>query len=84
MYQHLFVFANCETLSLYHLQVLKATEDVMLDFEGDLHPELCAFLDAERLLFKCLESTRRRQIDGDIRSSFDLQGKCMYNAAALV
>ena len=83
-HQHLFILTNCETFSLHHLKVLKATEDVMLDFEGDLHSELSTLFDAERLFFESLESPRSRQVNGNIGSPFNLEGKCVYNAAAFV
>ena len=56
----------------------------MLDFEGDLHSELGTLFDAERLFFESLESPRSRQVNGNIGSPFNLEGKCLYNAAAFV
>lgn len=56
----------------------------MLDDEGGLHAELCAFFDGEGFRFEGLDGARGRQVDGDVGAGVDFEGEGSDDAAALV
>lgn len=81
-HKHFFVLANSNTFPLDYLQVLQATQDLMLDFEYSLHPELGGFLDREGLVLETLQGAGGGEIDCDIRTAFHLESKRLDDAFA--
>ena len=53
----------------------------MLHPESGFHAELGPFLDAKRLSLHCLKRTGSRQVDCNIRSTFDFKGEGANDAA---
>lgn len=56
----------------------------MLHDKGRLHAERGAFFDDEWLLFESLDRSWSSQVDGDVWSTFDFEGKRLDNAATMV
>jgi hypothetical protein len=54
------------------LEILQAGQDLVLNFELDLHAELRAFLDGEGLRLEILKLTLMAKVDDDVRTTFDL------------
>lgn len=62
-----------EAKLLDNLEILQAGQDLMLDFELNLHAVLGAFLDGEWLGLECFELTRVTEIDDDVWAAVDLE-----------
>ena len=56
----------------------------MLHDESCLHSKLSPFLDGEWFRFEGFNRARSSQVDGDIGTVFDFQGKRLDDAAPLV
>lgn len=64
-YNHLGILGHADALALDDLNVVQATEDLVLNFEFSAHGELGALLDLEWLVFEAIFASRSGQIDGD-------------------
>jgi hypothetical protein len=68
---HLLVLAERNALSLELLDVLQPREDLVLHDKRCLHLIFATLFDGERFGFERFDSSRSREINGDIRSAFD-------------
>ena len=75
MHNHLFVLSNPDSFPFHHLQVFQTAQDVMLNLEIGLHAEWGAFFDGEWLRLQSFNGAWCSKIDGDVLTSFDLQGE---------
>ena len=55
------------------LQVLQASQDLVLDLELCLHAEGSTLLDDERLLLEGLKGARRLEVDDDVGTAIDFE-----------
>lgn len=72
---HLRVLGDSDTLSLDNLNVVKTTENLMLDLELGAHGELSTLLDVEGLVLEGGLASRGREIDGDGRTTGGVHGQ---------
>lgn len=64
-HQHLGVLGDLDALALDDLDVVQATENLMLDLELGAHGELGALLDLEGLVLEGALAAGAREVDGD-------------------
>lgn len=76
-YDHFRVLGNSDTLALDNLNVVKATQNLVLDLELGHDGELGTLLNLEGLV---LEIARGRQVDSDGRSAGRFHAKLEDNA----
>lgn len=66
------------------LQVLEASQDLVLHLELGLHAETSALLDGEGLLLELLEGAGSAQVDDDVLTALDLEAQGEDDAFARV
>lgn len=59
-------------MPLHNLEILQASQDLVLNLELDLHTVLGSFLDGERVRFEILYLAWVAKVNDDIRTTFDL------------
>ena len=67
-----------------HLEVLEASQDLVLDLELCLHAERSALFDCERLALESVHRARGPQVDDDVRATFDFEPEREDDAFARV
>jgi hypothetical protein len=82
--EHFLVLANTDTLALDDLDVLEATEDIVVDLEDNLDVELGTLLDGEGLVLEAVHSTGGRQLDHDVGAAIGDQGQRFDDALGVV
>lgn len=76
-YNHLGVFGHTDALAFNDLNVVQATEDLVLDFELSAHGESGTLLDLERLVFETVFASRGGKIDRDGVASRRIHGESL-------
>lgn len=81
---HLLILAHANAFALDNLDVLQATQDLVLHLELGRHVELGALLNLERLLLQRSFGALLGQVDGDRRSALGLHGEGEDDAVSRV
>lgn len=82
--EHLLVLADTDTLALNGLDVLEATENIVVDLENDLDVELGTLLDGEGLVLEAVDGLGARQLDHDVGATLGDQGQRLDHALGVV
>jgi hypothetical protein len=82
--EHFLVLANTDTLALDGLDILEATEHIVVDLENNLDVELGTLLDGEGLVLEAVHSTGGRQLDHDVGAALGDQGQRLDDALGVV
>lgn len=82
--EHFLVLADADTLALDDLDVLEATEHIMVDLEDNLDVELGTLLDGEGLVLEAVDGAGGGQVDHDVGTTLGDQGERLDDALGVV